>query len=289
MTLMTKKKILILGANGLLGSRIFINLSKIPKLNVVGMVRNKINHPLFKKNTKIISNIDIKNLKKLEDKIRSLKPDYIINCIGITNKKINENKNSESVFVNSFLPHYLDRISSEYKFKLIHISTDCVFAGKRKSYSEKNLSDVKDIYGLSKFIGEVKDTKNLTIRTSIIGHELNEKNGLVEWFLSQKKVFGFKNVIYSGVTTNELSEILVQCIMRLDLKGLYQVSSKPISKYDLLKLIANIYKKNIKIKKNTSVRKKLVLNSTKFTKKTKYRVKSWVKQINIMKKEKYEN
>lgn len=284
---MTKKKILVLGVNGLLGHRVFLNLSKNKKFEVIGTVKVKSKNSLFYKK-KIISNFNVKNLNSLNKKIKKIKPQFIINCIGITNKKISRIDNYQTILVNSILPHYLDNLSINLNYKLIHISTDCVFKGQKKFYTEKDTCDVQDLYGLSKYLGEIRNSKNLTIRTSIIGHELNEKNGLLEWFFSKKRVKGFSNVIYSGLTTNELSNILEKCISKYRINGLYQVSSKPISKYELLKLINKIYKTSIKIDKDISVKKKLILKSSKFYKKTNYKVKSWKKQIQEMKAQKYE-
>lgn len=281
---MIKKKILILGVNGLLGNRVFLNLSKNKKLNIYGLARKKSLNKSFSAK-KIIYGVDVSDFKKLRNTIKLLKPDVILNCVGVINKKIKSIKEAKVIKINSLLPHYLDNLSAQFKFKLIHISTDCIFKGNKNFYNENSLSDVDNLYGLSKSAGEINNNRSLTIRTSIIGHELNSQNGLVDWFLSQKTVFGFANVIYSGMTTNELSKIIENCILRYNLRGLYQVSSAPISKFDLLKLINNIYNSNINIKKNISIKKKLVLKSDRFKKETKYRVSSWEKQIIVMKNE----
>lgn len=278
---MIKKKILILGANGLLGNRFYINLLKNNKFKVFGTCRKK---NFFLKKDNLIK-FDLKHQESIKKILKKIKPNYVINCIGITNKKINFTKYSDIIKTNSLFPHYLDELSIRYNFKFIHISTDCVFAGNKNYYTEKDICDVSDMYGVSKFAGEIRNSKSLTIRTSIIGHELSEQNGLVEWFLSQKKVLGYSNVIYSGVTTNELCRIIEKCILNYNLKGLYQVSSLPISKFELLNLINKIYNKNIIIKKKTSIQKKLILKSTKFKKKTNLKVNSWKKQISNMKKE----
>lgn len=278
---MIKKKILILGANGLLGNRLYINLLKNDKFKVFGTCRKK--KFILKKNNLI--KFDTSYHESIKKILKKIKPNYVINCIGITNKKINFTKYSDVIKINSLFPHYLDELSLRYNYKFIHISTDCVFAGDKNFYTEKDICDVSDMYGVSKFAGEIRNSKSLTIRTSIIGHELNERNGLVEWFLSQKEVFGYSNVIYSGVTTNELSRIIEKCILKYNLKGLYQVSSTPISKFKLLNLINKIYSRNIIIKNKTSIQKKLILKSTKFTKKTNFKVNSWKKQIINMRNE----
>lgn len=281
---MIKKKIIVLGINGLLGNRVFFNLSKNKKINVFGTLRKKKNK-YFQQYKNKLFNFDINRLESIKKIIKKIRPQFIVNCIGVTNKKINKINYSDIIKINSLFPHYLNELSAKYNFKLIHISTDCIFAGTKNFYTENDICDVRDIYGISKFNGEIPESKSITFRTSIIGHELYEKNGLVEWFLSKKKVYGFKNAIYSGVTTNELSKIIEKCILKYNLKGLYQISSDPISKFELLNLINKIYNKNIKIKKNFSVKKKLILKSTKFKRKTNIKVNSWMQQIANMKKE----
>ena len=157
-----------------------------------------------------------------------------------------------------------------------------MFKGGKKIYFENSLKDAEDIYGLSKNFGEFESNKNLVIRTSIIGHELKSRNGLLEWFLYKKgKVFGYNKAIYSGVTTNELSKI-IQKILDKKIVGLFQISSKPISKYDLLNLIKKTYNLRIKILKNSKFEKKIVMNSIKFKKYTGLKIKSWKKQIKEM-------
>jgi dTDP-4-dehydrorhamnose reductase len=286
---MNKKKILLLGGHGMLGSALFLSfLDNTDKFIIKATVRDNKKLPYKKKGhqSHLINNCDVSNFNQIEKIIDNYKPNYVINCIGITNKKVSRNSNHYIFKINSFLPIYLSQLSAIKNFKFIHISTDCVFEGKEKLYFEDSFKTAKDIYGISKSLGEEIDhNKNsLILRTSIIGHELKKKEGLLEWFLSQKKVSGYHNVFYSGVTTIELSKIIIKIIKSKNIYGLYQISSKKISKLKLLHLINKIYNLKIIIKKNIKIKKMLVLNSDKFKKKTNINVKKWDEQIKEMKK-----
>ena len=252
---MNKKKILLLGGSGMLGSALFLSfLNNADKFIVKTTIRN--NKKLFYKEKKyqshLFSNCDVSNVSQVENIIDTYKPNYVINCIGITNKQVSQNLNHDIFKINSFLPIYLSQLSEIKNFKFIHISTDCVFNGKERLYYEDSFKTAIDIYGVSKSLGEeIDENKNsLVLRTSIIGHELKKKEGLLEWFLDQKKIIGFQNVLYSGVTTIELSRIIIKIIKNKNIYGLYQISSKKISKYKLLNLINRIYNSKIIIKKN---------------------------------------
>ncbi len=272
---MNKKKILVLGANGMLGNAIFLSLVNSKKFIVKATIRDFKNFTYREKkfNKKILHNFKISNFNNIEKLIDKFKPNYLINCIGITNKKISTNAKSEIFKINSILPKFLSNLSELKNFKFIHISTDCVFKGNESIYFENSFKSATDIYGLSKSLGEeIQSDSSLIIRTSIIGHELKKKDGLLEWFLSQKtKVWGYDKVIYSGLTTVELARIIIKIIKRKQISGLYQISSNKISKFDLLNKIKKIYKLETKIRKNVKKKKMLVLNSEKFKKKNKYK------------------
>ena len=179
--------------------------------------------------------------------------------------------------INSLLPHKLLSAAEKYNIRLIHISTDCVFSGTKGNYSETDNPDPSDIYGISKLLGEFSCSKNLVIRTSIIGPELNTKRGLLEWFLSQKdECKGFEKAIFSGLTTLELSKVIGKYIIpRKDLTGLINISSKPISKLDLLKIIKKVYLKKIKISISNDLKIDRSLNSEKFYSLSKYICPNW--------------
>lgn len=185
----------------------------------------------------MISFSDINDFNELEEIIKSVKPDYIINCIGIIKQSHLANNYLEALSVNALLPHKLEKLASVNNAKLIHISTDCVFNGKGGNYLETSFSDADDLYGRSKFLGEVNYGCGITLRTSIIGKELPGNNyGLVNWFFNQhNKINGFTRAIFSGLTTVELSKVILDIVIPQNLvAGLYQVASNPISKYELL-------------------------------------------------------
>ncbi len=189
--------------------------------------------------------LDVWDLEALDTVIESIKPDIIINCVGLLNDDASKNREA-SFYINSIFPHLLAKKADQYRSKLIHISTDCVFSGDRGGYKENDRPDGTSAYAITKALGEVKSEKHLTIRTSIIGPELKENGiGLFLWFMKQKgTIKGYKNVMWNGVTTLELA-IAIEEMIKNKVSGLYHlVSPSKISKYDLLKLIQNIFYKN---------------------------------------------
>ena len=277
-----KKKILILGSTGMLGHQLFDFLKK--KYLVKGICRKKRNFlkKFIEKNNFIT--LDLQNLKALENIINEFNPDFIINCAGIIKQKTSKFNQENIFFINSSLPNFLSVLAKKKKFKFIHISTDCVFDGKKGNYKEKDAPNSIDDYGLSKLLGEVSSENSLTLRTSIIGHEIYEKNGLLEWFLKQKKIWGYRNAFFSGVTTLELSKI-IEKILKLNLKnGIYNVASKKISKYQLLLLIKKIYAKDIIILPSSKLKIDRSLNGKFFKKMSNIKVSNWKKMIIDQKK-----
>ena len=233
------KKILILGASGMAGHVIYTHLKKQNKYLLFGT-----SNSTFFSNE--IIKLDIFIRKELDVIINDIKPDIVINCIGMLIKDSIKNPD-KTIYANSFFPHFLSRLSSEKDFKLIHISTDCVFSGKKGNYNEKSNKDSTDIYGISKALGEIIDDKNLTIRTSIIGPEIkNNGEGLFHWLLNQEKhIYGYKSNIWSGVTTLELAKF-IDSIIDSNIQGLVHLTNNtPISKYDFLEIINKIHKLNL--------------------------------------------
>jgi len=280
------KKILILGTTGLLGSTLLKYFSQKKNFECFGIIRKNSD----KKKLKYIRNVKLyKTNYKNEDSIKRIfaivKPDLIINCIGVVKQLIDKNNISEIIKVNSFLPHYLSEIAKKQKkIKFVHFSTDCVFSGTKGNYYTTDLPDAKDIYGQSKFIGELKAKNTLTLRTSIIGHELKTKYSLLNWFLDQKKsVKGFKNAIFSGLTALEIAKVLHKFILpKKNLNGLYHLSGKPISKYDLLNIIKKVYNKDIKILIDKKIKINRTLNSNFLQNQIGYKPQNWEKLIREM-------
>ena len=275
------KKILILGANGLIGNGITKYLFS-KKVNLIAAVRTKKNK--FSKNINFYyyKNLeDIKSFKNIEKIIKLFNPDFVINCAGIT-KHIKKNNNK---ILNIELPKFIIKIKKKYKFRFIHITTDCVFDGKKGDYKESYITNAKDKYGNSKAIADkflIKSGKAIILRTSTLGFEINSKNGLLEWFLSKKKMcYGFKNAYFSGLTSLELAKIIYKFVLNKQLikRGLYNLSGPKINKFELLNIIKNIYKKNIDILEENQFRIDRSLNSNKFIKLTKYKKKSWKKMF----------
>lgn len=171
--------------------------------------------------------------------------DVVINCIGLLNQFAETNP-SKAVYLNSYLPHLIKDTLKETKTKLIHMSTDCVFAGNTGPYYETSLRDGSTFYDRTKALGEVEDTKNLTFRNSIIGPDMNKDGiGLFNWFMKQdRKINGYTCALWTGVTTLTLAKAMEQAVME-DLCGLYNlVNNESISKYDLISLFNKIVRNN---------------------------------------------
>ena len=281
------KKVLILGITGMLGHNLYYVLSRNNNLEVFGTVRNRegidkwFNSDGLKK---IYHGIEAVDLPLLQNIIDELRPDAVINCIGIIKQIPLAQDPVATLLINALFPHQVAKICGEVGARLVHFSTDCVFSGRKGNYTEEDMSDAEDLYGKTKFLGEVTYTHCITLRTSIIGHELKGKYGLIEWFLSRnKKIKGYTKAIFSGFPTVELGHIVSEYVIpNENLQGLYQVSSDPISKYDLLKLVAERYGRDIEIEPFNDVRENRSLDSTAFKRITGYNPPSWQKLVDKM-------
>lgn len=198
----------------------------------------------------VIPGVDVMNFDQLHGTLKDLRPDYIVNCVGIVKQRAEAQMAIPSIAINSLLPHKLAAFAAAWGGRVIHPSTDCVFDGRRGGYTEADDSNAEDLYGKSKFLGELHCDNGLTLRTSIIGRELVGHASLLDWLLLQegKTVRGFRRVIYSGVTTNQFAEVAAMVIEKFPrLHGLYQLVSEPISKHDLLGLIREAYQLEVSI------------------------------------------
>jgi len=254
------KKILVIGIKGMAGHMLYHYLKKNVGFEVYGIARNII------ENQQIFS-LDVSNTEKLKSIIQTEKFDTVINCIGILNKDA-EDHPAKAIWFNSYFPHFLEEITKDSKTQVIHISTDCVFNGKKGNYEENALKDGEGFYAQSKALGEVVNQKDLTLRTSIIGPELNEKGiGLFHWFMNQTgKVNGYTSAIWSGVTTLELAKTIEYCILNKQTGLKHLTNGVPIDKFHLISLFKEIWKKeNVEIlafdnkKVDKSLKKSLVL------------------------------
>lgn len=280
-------KILILGATGMLGHTVFRYISQHHSdVNVYGTTRSDNAARYFSASliAKLIYGVDTNNIDSLVKTFADIKPDIVINCIGLVKQLSDINDPLISIPINSLLPHRLARICKAIDARLIHISTDCVFAGTQGYYSENDFPDACDLYGRSKFLGEVDYPHAITLRTSIIGHELSGQRSLLEWFLAQQNATkGFAKAIFSGIPTVELANIITNCVIpKPELTGLYHVAAAPINKFDLLQLIAKVYKKDINIIPTDELVIDRSLNSGRFNKATGYIAPSWPELIRRM-------
>ena len=278
-------KILILGVTGMLGSAIFKLLSN--KYDVWGTIRSSSGKVFFSRELqkKMISGVDVLNQDELANILALVKPDLVINCVGLIKQLSNAKDPLIILPINSIFPHRLARLCGLTGTRVVHMSTDCVFSGNGAMYVESDISDAHDLYGKSKYIGELINYSHcITLRTSIIGHELNSKASLVDWFLGENdKVKGFTKAIFSGFPTHELATIIRDYVIpNSDLSGLYHVSAQPIDKYSLLKLIAGAYKKEIEIVADDTLVMNRSLDSTRFKETTGYKPPSWKSLVQVM-------
>ena len=234
------KKILVIGIKGMAGHVIFNKFKDEYGFVAYGIARNI--EP--SENT---FNLDVNNTDVLGQIVTEHKFDVIVNCIGILNKDAEDNPD-KAIWFNSFFPHYLEKITKNTATKVIHISTDCVFSGNKGNYTEEDFKDGVGFYAQSKALGEIVNDKDLTIRTSIIGPELNENGiGLFHWFMSQpddSQLKGYSQAFWSGITTIELAKV-VKWAIEENVVGLKQIAPHhKINKFDLLQLFNEIFREN---------------------------------------------
>jgi dTDP-4-dehydrorhamnose reductase len=272
-------KVLVLGASGMLGNAMFRVLSRDSSLSVFGTVRSGAVRSRFdpENQKRIVAGVDVENQDSLARVLSEIRPDVIVNCIGLIKQLAEANDPLVALPINAMLPHRLARLCALGGVRLVHVSTDCVFSGLKGNYLESDPSDAKDLYGKSKYLGEVDYPHAITLRTSIIGHELSSANGLVSWFLSQQgEVKGYTRAVFSGLPTVELAHVVRDVVLpSSELSGLYHVASAPIAKYDLLKLIAKIYEKSIGIVPDEKLVIDRSLNADRFRDATGYVAPPW--------------
>jgi len=233
----------------------------------------------------LVGSVDVADLGSVERAVASAHPDVVVNCIGIVKQSPLAQDPIASIAVNALFPHQLARICRENGARLIHPSTDCVFSGSKGHYVEGDASDAEDLYGRSKFLGEVGEPNAITLRTSMIGRELHGANGLVEWFLSQKgkTVRGFRRSIFSGFTTMALSKIIVDVVIpHPEMTGVWHVAADPISKHELLSVINDVYDLGVAIAADDSVVCDRSLNGERFRRATGFAAPSWKTMIEEM-------
>ncbi|MBH0015098.1 dTDP-4-dehydrorhamnose reductase family protein [Pseudoalteromonas sp. NGC95] len=279
-------KVLILGATGMLGYSLFSNLNEHANLSVFGTVRSIAGKESFFTNVQqqLITGVDAYDISSLKGAIETVAPDVVINCVGLIKQHGISKQHIDAVKINALLPHELANICDQMNAKLIHFSTDCVFTGDAGLYNEDSLPDARDLYGKSKCLGEVSYGKHLTLRTSIIGHELTSAVSLVDWFLSQSEsTKGFSKAVFSGLPTCYVAKLLMEYILpNPEVAGLLHLSVDPIDKYTLLKLIAEQYQRKITIEESQELVIDRSLKSDEFRQLTKFKPPAWSELVEYM-------
>jgi dTDP-4-dehydrorhamnose reductase len=283
----SETKVLVFGATGMLGHTLLSFLSGRENLVLYATARNRDGLSSWftpEICSHIHSPVDVDNFDSILRVLVEIKPDVVINCIGIIKQQPAANDSIVSINVNALFPHRLALACQAVTARLIHISTDCVFKGDRGNYTESDPSDALDLYGRSKFLGEVSNPHCVTLRTSIIGHELRGKHGLVDWFLAQNAtVPGFTNAIFTGIPTVELARIIAEHVIpNTELTGLYHVSSEPVSKYELLRMVAQRYGKDVEIERYEEFHCNRSLDSTRFRSATGWIPLAWPNLVDAM-------
>jgi len=279
-------RILVLGASGMLGNAMFRVLDEHEDLEVFGTARSSEVERFFpaKISQRLMTGIDVENQDALMNTFCQVRPKVVINCVGLIKQLAEASDPLRSIPVNALLPHRLARLCDVSGARLVHISTDCVFSGEKGGYTESDLSDARDLYGVSKYLGEVHYPDSITLRTSIIGHALNSSNGLIDWFLGQQgQCRGFTRALFSGLPTVTLAQIVRDVIIPdSGLHGLYHVGADPITKFDLLKLVAEVYGKSIEITPDDSLQIDRSLSAGRFRAATGYVVPEWPELVRVM-------
>lgn len=280
-------KILVLGVTGMLGNAVFSVFQSDASFEVWGTLRSVAARKHFPAacHERLRAGVDVLDQDALAAALAGIKPDVVINCVGLIKQLADAKDPLTALPINAMLPHRLARLCQLVGARLIHVSTDCVFAGSKGGYLESDTSDAEDLYGKSKFIGELHDLAHaITLRTSIIGHELGSRYALVDWFLAQEgSVRGFSRAIFSGLPTVELARVMKDFVIpHAQLSGLYHVAAAPIAKLDLLRLVAAQYGKQIEIRPDDSLVIDRSLDGSRFSQATGYVAPAWPELVREM-------
>jgi dTDP-4-dehydrorhamnose reductase len=235
---------------------------------------------------RVVFGVDAFHFDTVIQAFGQVKPEVAINCIGIV-KQVPLGKDPvASLEINSLFPHRLAGLCGDSRVRLIHMSTDCVFSGRRGGYTEQDVPDAEDLYGRSKLMGEIQGPGCLTLRTSMVGRELGTQNGLLEWFFNNRnrKVQGYTEAYFSGFTTLKLAEIIAQVMEKHpELQGIYHLASQPISKYELLCLVRDVFEHPVEIEPCSEVRVNRTLDGRHYREVTGFTSPSWEDMIRELK------
>ncbi len=228
--------------------------------------------------------VDVLDIDALLSALARVRPDVVVNCVGLVKQLGAANDPLSALPLNSLFPHRLARVCALLGARLVHLSTDCVFRGDKAAYTEDTTPDAYDLYGRSKLLGEVDEPHVVTLRTSIVGRELGSRHGLVEWFLGALgPVRGFTRSVFSGLTTDELTRIIIRHVLpNSNLRGVWHVSADAINKHDLLLLLRGAYGLTTTVEPDDSVVLDRSLDSTRFRAATGYTPPSWPAMIEAM-------
>jgi dTDP-4-dehydrorhamnose reductase len=277
---MTRTRVLVIGGSGMLGHKVFQVLASQAHLEAFVTVRSAAALPPELRHlaeNRLRTGVDAENFDTMVRALAAVEPEVVINCIGVIKQLPEAHDALTCLSLNAQLPHRLSLLCRAAGARLIHVSTDCVFEGDRGGYIEEDRADANDLYGRTKYLGEVTYPHCVTLRTSIIGHELRGHHGLVDWFLrAGSLVKGYRQAFFSGLPTVELSRVIAdQVIPRPDISGLVHVSADRISKYDLLCLIRERYDIVTEIQPTDDVRIDRSLRSQRFGNATGYQAPGW--------------
>lgn len=275
-------RILVLGGEGMLGHKMYQQLrATFPGVHCTiraSLADTAIRRIALFAGPGVVDDVDVLREDRLHAVLGDLRPDVVVNCVGVIKQRSEAKDPIPSIAVNALFPHRLAEMVRPWQGHVIHFSTDCVFSGRRGGYTEDDQADAEDLYGRTKVLGEVQGPNALTLRTSMIGRELFEHRSLLDWFLQQrrKRIRGFTRVRYSGVTTNHLSRVVGDVLERRPwLNGLYHVASEPISKYDLLCLLRECYGLDVEIASDGDEVCDRTLNGERFAAATGYVCPPW--------------
>ncbi len=279
-------KVLVFGASGMIGSAMFRVLSEKKEWQVWGTLRAESDKRFFSHALigNLLPGVNLDSQDALVRVFRQVQPEVVINCIGLTKHHREADDPLQAIPLNALLPHRMADLCALTGARLVHVSTDCVFAGTKGGYLEADAPDAQDTYGKSKHLGEVDHPYAVTLRTSTIGHELQTSYGLLEWFLSQKdSCKGFNRAVFSGFPNTVFARIVRDVVIpRPDLRGLYHVGAQAIGKYELLRHIAKVYGKQIDIIRDDDLVIDRSLNSGRFYSATGYKPAAWPELIQAM-------
>lgn len=276
-------RVLILGGDGMLGHRLLLHLRDNHETKVTLRRELAAYEPygLFTPENSY-AGVEARDADRLLEVMAGFRPEAVVNAVGIVKQRASAKEAIPSLEINSLQPHRLSLVCRAAGARLVHMSTDCVFSGRKGNYTEKDVPDPLDLYGRTKLLGEVSEPECITLRTSIIGLELSRKTGLIEWFLSETgEIRGFTKAIYTGLTTAEMSRVIEHVLVEHQaLSGVWQVASEPISKHDLLVRFSEaLGRDDVSIVADDGVRVDRSLSAVAFEEATGYHAPSWSEML----------